>query len=193
MFYCVVIVCDWSSISNVDWMIHPRYHPLQQSWNRNIQTVHLIIINGWPRFKCIKEGHIMCMRYHCIVTIVLDTSVLHQPTDNHSLPMTHGLVEYEFYAQCISAYVLPYLRTHLRAWIDQCVQIFFMFRVSMMMMMIVRSVFPYPQDVSKGYTNTIQYCWDRLLLRGKKMWRLLHKYLSMFPVFPQEWWLSYVR
>lgn len=121
MFYCVVIVCDWSSISNVDWMIHPRYHPLQQSWNRNIQTVHLIIINGWPRFKCIKEGHIMCMRYHCIVTIVLDTSVLHQPTDNHSLPMTHGLVEYEFYAQCISAYVLPYLRTHLRAWIDQCV------------------------------------------------------------------------
>ena len=82
----------------------------------------------------------MCMRYHCIVTIVLDTSVLHQPTDNHSLPMTHGLVEYEFYAQCISAYVLPYLRTHLRAWIDQCVQIFFMSRVSMMMMMIVRSV-----------------------------------------------------
>ena len=140
------------------------------------------------------------MRYHCIVTIVLDTSVLHQPTDNHSLPMTHGLVEYEFYAQCISAYVLPYLRTHLRAWIDQCVQIFFMFRVSMMMMMIVRSVFPYPQDVSKGYTNTIQlYCWDRVgqaatILQDTAWEKNInvtshhYKYLSMFPVFPQEWW-----
>ena len=115
----------------------------------------------------------MCMRYHCIVTIVLDTSVPHQPTDNHSLPMTHGLVEYEFYAQCISAYVLPYLRTHLRAWIDQCVQIFFMFRVSMMMMMmIVRSLYFLILKTLVKVTQT-QYntagtgCYKRL--RGKKI------------------------